>query len=96
MPLIPYLPILDSKSYNSNGKTVKEVERSVTPLMSNIHKQIRIVKTPSPIVPLVKDYDLSKTPYDSYHWNEWQAPQLIGIPLVKCISLQSIQVTREQ
>ena len=34
-------------------------------------KRIRIVKTPSPIVPLVKDYDLSKTPYHSYHWNEW-------------------------
>ena len=42
-----------------------------TALMSNIHKQIRFIKTPSPIVPLVKDYDLSKKPYDSYHWNEW-------------------------
>ena len=31
MPLIPYLPMLDSKSYNSNGKIVKEVERSVRP-----------------------------------------------------------------
>ena len=40
-------------------------------LMSNIHKWIRFVKTPSPMVPLVKDYDLSKKPYDSYHWNEW-------------------------
>ena len=37
--------------------------------MSNIHKRIRFVKTTSPIVPLVKDYDLSKQPSDSYHWN---------------------------
>ena len=31
MPLIPYLPILDSKSYNSNGKIVKGVKHSVRP-----------------------------------------------------------------
>ena len=53
--------------FDATGKYV-HLTRS---LMSNIHKWIRFVKTPSPIVPLVKDYNLSNKPYDLYHWNEW-------------------------
>ena len=55
--------------------------------MSNIHKQIPIVKKPSPMVPLVKNHRSSKKPYDSHHWHKWKAPQSIGIPFVNCISL---------
>ena len=62
---------LDSRSFASfvDGKFDSMFARAA--LMTNIHKRIRIVKTPSPIVPLVKDYDLPKTPYDLDHWNEW-------------------------
>lgn len=57
------------------------------PRMSNIHEQIPIVKTPSPIVPLVNDHCSSKKAHSSYHWYKWKAPQLIGGPFVNCISL---------
>ena len=33
--------------------------------MSNIHSQLSIVKTPSPVVPLLNDNHSSKKPYDS-------------------------------
>ena len=55
--------------------------KGLYPHMSNIHKQIPIVKKPSPMVPLVKNHHSSKNPYDSHHWYEWKAPQSIGIPL---------------
>ena len=45
-------------------------------------------KTPSPVIPLLKDdHLLKKLANDSYHWYAWKAPQSIGKLFVNCISL---------
>ena len=55
-----FLPDLQKCRFFLAGVYCIVYSRSYTSHVSNVHKRIRFVKMPAPIIPLAKSYDLLK------------------------------------